>query len=425
MKNKEIISSVYALLIVFLFSLPLFAQVFEEQTEQQDQTSAPRAVDFTQMFDQEETTREEYSDLMRRKKALIEERMNQPDALEGAINAEQYIVGPGDIFNFKVLGALENQIPIEIAPEGNITIPSVGDIHIAGLTLKQAQDLVEQKAGPYYKGSDVSLTLESLRYCRVHVTGAVVYPGTYVTQAINRISTLIAEAGGVSENANKGEILLKRKNGLVSKFDLSRFEQSGSLDENIYVTGGDVIFVPPVDLSKPFVRVEGDFETGGLYQIMDGESLFHFLQRIRAVKRNTDITKVMVVRNKKLLLPFSDSKEMAFSLMSNDVITIPSSFVYVKGAVRNPGAYPYIQYFTTKDYAGMAGGDYQSGSVNMVKVFKPSTGKTKKGTDIVVEPGDVVDLPTSWDTRVRNWGTMLSAIASSVLAAKAIGIIGN
>ena len=427
MKHKytTLINLKIIVLFYLVLTLPLAAQIIDDELEQSIQTPAPQAVDFSKMFEEEEETRDDYADMKRQKEALLREQMNQPDALEAAVDPEQYIVGPGDIFSFNIWGPLESQIPAAISPEGKLAIPSVGEIVADGLTLSQLQDSVYEKAKPFYEGSDISLTLESLRYCRVHVTGEVKFPGTYVAQATNRMSTLITDAGGVTENANKGAIILKRLNGDKFLFDLSYFEQFGDLDGNICVTGGDVIFVPAVDLSKPFVHVEGDFNASGLYQINEDEELFNFLQRIRAVKRNTDITKVVVIRGTKILKPFAEDNSSSFKLIKNDLITIPAAFVYVKGAVQKPGAYPYIQNFTAKDYAGMAGGDYQSAGIRSVKIFSTATGKTRKGPDIVVQPGDVVDLPQGWGSHARNWGTFISALASSVLAARAAGLIGN
>ena len=408
-----------------LVSISAFAQFFEEELDQRKQSSAPRAIDFGKMFEQDEATREDLDELNRKKKAALMERMSQPDALEAAVDPEKYIVGPGDVFSFNVWGAMEMQIPVTVTPEGKLPIPYVGEIDISGLTLKAMKDTALIQAKPYYEKSKITFSLEKLRYLRVHVTGEVEFPGTYVAQAVNQVSDLITQAGGVTDWAYKGRIALRRSTGDTAFFDLSRFEQSGSLDENLYVNGGDVVFVPPIDMTKPYVKVEGDFETGGTYQITESEDLLGFLHRIRALNKNSELDQVRIVRDKQVLNPFADGKRIPVALMSEDLVTIPSAYVYVKGAVRNPGAYPYVSNFTAKDYVGMAGGDYNSGSIKRSKVYDPMNNDTRKGPDAVVKPGNVVDLPQNWGLIVRNWGPLISALASSVLAAKAIGIIGD
>jgi len=120
-----------------------------------------------------------------------------------------------------------------------------------------------------------------------------------------------------------------------------------------------------------------------------------------------------------------DPEGSSFQLSSGDRIVLPSQYVFVKGAVRNPGAYPYTVNLRAKDYAGMAGGDYQSGTIHGVKVLHVRTGKTEKGPDAVVEPGDIVDLPQNWGNRFRNYLTIVSTITSMVIAAKAAGLFGE
>ena len=114
-----------------------------------------------------------------------------------------------------------------------------------------------------------------------------------------------------------------------------------------------------------------------------------------------------------------------FPLKNQDRIIVPSTFVYVRGACRNPGAYPFIMNLTAKDYAGMAGGDYQSGGMKGVRVFRPSTGKTSKGAGIPVQAGDVVEVPQSLGNQLRDYGPILSAFGTMLMAAYYIGVFGK
>ena len=114
-----------------------------------------------------------------------------------------------------------------------------------------------------------------------------------------------------------------------------------------------------------------------------------------------------------------------FILKNQDRIIVPSTFVYVRGACRNPGAYPFIMNLTAKDYAGMAGADYQSSDMKGVKIYHPSTGKTSKGAQTPVEAGDVVDVPQSLGNQLRDYGPILSAFGTLMMAAYYIGVFGK
>jgi protein involved in polysaccharide export with SLBB domain len=364
---------------------------------------------------------------------LMEERISKGDALETPLDPQKYIVGPGDIFSFNVWGPAEAQIPVTVSPEGKMSIPSVGEINVGGKTLVETQTLIRQNANTVYQNSTVTLTLEALRIFRIHVVGEVKYPGTYLAQAIQRIPELISDAGGVTDRARVRDIEIRHRNGIVEPFDLSVFEQKGEFETGGFVDGGDVIYVPPICLDSSLVSVESDFQAGGWYQVAPRERLLEFLQRIRALSQNTDLQRITVVRfnpskkTNEIFAPFSgaNSGDSLFELNGNDRILLPSRFVYVKGAVRSPGAYPYVMHLTARDYAGMAGGDYQSGSLQGVKVVHARTGKTKKGLDIVIEPGDVVEVPQSWGMHLREIGPVISAVATLVMSVYYIQSLAN
>ncbi len=428
--------------LIILQSLFLFnwtgAQISEENDNPLENRSAiPKAVDLSDIFEFEGMTREDFQVLKREREQQIRERLSQVEALEQAIDPNRYIVGPGDIFSFNLWGAMEMQTILVVSPEGNLLIPSAGEMDVSGKPLAEVQNSVIEKAASFYENSRITLNLEGLRFFRVHVVGEVQFPGTYIAQAVNRISELIVEAGGVTERGWKREIKLRHPAGTVDTFDLTAFEQEGNLEKDLYVNGGDVIYVPPIEIGTNLVQVEGDLEHSGTYQIFQDEKLIDFLNRIRVLKRNTALSKILIIRSvegsrtdsgkNQFISPFVNGSltDHLLSLRHGDRIVLPSMYVYVKGTVQSPGAYPYVLNLTAKDYAGMAGGNYRSGSIKSVRVYHTQTGKSENGPDVLVEPGDVVHLNPSWNVRLGNYIQILPAITSLILAAKAAGFFGD
>ncbi len=418
-------------LIFFLLTGNSFPQIPDKKKEkQEEQSTLPTRIDFSKIFQLQkmEMTREEFDTWKEQRDRELFEKLTEPEALEKAVHPEEYYVGPGDIFSFNIWGALENQIYLPVLPEGKLLIPSVGEIETSDKTLKQVQEIVIDKSLESYENCQVSLSLAALRYFRVHVAGEVKFPGTFIAQAVDRVSEMIVEAGGVTERAWKGAIEIRHTDGTKDLFNLSKFEMEGNISKDIYVQGGDVIHVPSVDLTKQYVYIEKDQEYAGVYQIASNEKLLDFITRIRALKRNTDLSKIVVERNSKkgteYVSPFinPDSLSFDFTLKSGDHVILPSHYVYVKGAVRNPGAYPYVFNLTAKEYAGMAGGDYRAGNIKGVSVYHVRTGKTEKGPDIIVEAGDVVNLGETFNLRLQNWVRIIPTITSLILAAKAAGM---
>ena len=405
--------------------------VDEQQTVREKQAGLPKAINFDQLFESGKMTREEFELWKRSRQARLQERLSQVEALEGAVDPETYLVGPGDVFSFNLWGAMEQQIPLMVSPEGKLIIPSVGEIPMAGLSLSEARTKVLDMAVPVYAGSDITLSLEALRFFRVHVVGEVQFPGTYVARAVDRISELITLAGGPTERAWKGGVEIRHPDGGRDTLDLNAFELTGELNGDRFATGGDVIFVPPIGLAHDLVKVEADQESSGSYRICEGEPLLTFLQRIRALKRNSDLSKILVIRQEegkdRYLYPFASGKtlDLSFTLTAGDRVVLPSHYVYVKGSVRLPGAYPYVFNLTAKEYAGMAGGDFRSGNIKGVKVYHNRTGETESGADVLVEPGDVVHLDVSIGQKLASYLPIISATASLLLAAKAAGLMGS
>jgi len=409
----------------------LFAQIpDEEQQVRQKQSSMPQAINFYQLLDENKITREEFELWRRQQERNLSERLTQAEALESAVNPETYIVGPDDIFYFNIWGAQEERFPLVVSPEGTLYIPSVGELDVHGLSLAEAKSLVDSSASAAYQNCRVSLTLAALRFFRVHVTGEVKFPGTIVARAVDRVSEMITEAGGLTERAWKGGIEIRHQDSTVDTFDLASFERDGLLNKDIFVNGGDVIYVPAVGVGRDLIQVEADQEFSGIYRLVAGEDLLAFLQRIRALKRNTDISKLVVARKEQggphYYRPFADQTDSSnFILSAGDRIILPSQYVYVKGAVRQPGAFPYVFNLTAKDYAGMAGGDYRSTSIKGVSVYHARTGRTEKGPDVLVEPGDHVHLHLSWNQRFGDYLGIASTLVSLILAAKAAGLFGK
>ena len=422
--------------ILFLWGA-VGAQVYEEEDLLGKERTLPRVIDFSKMFEREKLTQEDFEEWKRKRETRLKERLSHADALERAVNPQAYVVGPGDVFSFNIWGGMEMQLPVTVSPEGILLVPSVGAIEVDGETLVEVQKLVLDAAAPRYKNSEVTLTLESLRFFRVHVVGEVKFPGTYIAQAVDRISGLIVEAGGVTDWAWKRKIELRQPNGEIDIFDLDLFEREGNLEQDLFVNGGDVIYVPPLDPGQCLMEVEGDLENSGMYHIFPGERILAFLQRIQALRRNADLSRIVVIRSevdentefqeKQFITPFGEGKsfDLNFPLQCGDRVVLPSRYVYVKGTVRLPGAYPYSMNMTAKDYAGMAGGDFRSGSIKGVKVLHVRTGETEKGPNVVVEPGDIVQLNPTWNQRLDNYLRFIPTITSLILAAKAAGVFGD
>ncbi len=416
--------------VVFFLQGFLAAQDYTGSEEAAGQKAQiPKPMDFSKFFDNRTPSRDAFEESKRQKETKLIERLSLRDASDRSVLPDQYLVGPGDLFSLNIWGPMEVQIPLMVNPEGKLVVPSVGELAVDGQHLDRVQRLVCDKAKPFYQNCTLSLTLEKMRLFRVHVVGEVLFPGSYVCNAAYRVSEVIQEAGGFTSWAWSRSVQQRHPDGTGDTLDLALFEQAGLLEHDTFVQGGDVVYVPPISLSGSVVWVEGDPQRAGMYQIRQPhEVLMEFLQRIRAVTKNTDFLKITVRRagesgdTIQILQPFSSSTQTGFIVQNQDRILLPSPYVFVKGSVQNPGAFPYAFNLTAKDYAGMAG---ILGNLKGIRIYRSGTLKTYRGTNILVEPGDVVEVPANWGLKLREYLGIASTVASLIIAAKAIGLWGE
>ncbi len=126
---------------------------------------------------------------------------------------------------------------------GNVQLPSVGKVKLLGLTVNEAQELLQRKINDYFANATVILKLVSFR---VSVLGEVQRPGTYFVYN-NQITLLeaLAQAGGPSEMGDKRHVTLMRQSDQGTQalyMDLGKADILTS--EYYYLLPNDVVYVP-------------------------------------------------------------------------------------------------------------------------------------------------------------------------------------
>lgn len=157
-----------------------------------------------------------------------------------------YRISLGDRINLRLWGAFpyEGQLPVD--PQGNIFIPNVGPVAVAGVRNAELNPHISQQLGKVYK-SNVRMyaSLETAQPVKVFVTGYVKQPGLYGGLAADSPLSYLDKAGGV-DNARGSyvDIRILRAGQLRLQIDLYRFLLNGQLDVTQFADG-DVIVVGP------------------------------------------------------------------------------------------------------------------------------------------------------------------------------------
>jgi len=165
--------------------------------------------------------------------------------------ASAYRIGVDDVVQVSVWRSPELSITAPVRPDGNITVPLVGDVKAAGRMPDEVAKEVQSKLATYVREPQVTVILTELRsheyLSRVRVTGAVRTPVSIPYRQGMTVLDAVLAAGGVTEFAAPGRSGLYRRNGQETQsysVKLDRILDSGDLATNYPVAPGDVITVP-------------------------------------------------------------------------------------------------------------------------------------------------------------------------------------
>ncbi len=189
--------------------------------------------------------------------------------MEGSIDPNSYVVGPGDVLEIGIWGDLGRRFTAIVNPEGSLTVNPIGPIKVNGLLLSEVSQLITDELSKYYKKDIITISLIGVRVFTVHVVGWVENPGAVSASAVTRVSQVLSSAGWVSRGGSLRNILLIRKDRRIP-VDLSRYLLLGDTSRNPFVTGGDIIFVPA---AAGEVSILGEVNRPGSYEFVEGETL--------------------------------------------------------------------------------------------------------------------------------------------------------
>lgn len=187
---------------------------------------------------------------------------------EDGINAD-YRILPGDRVLVNAWGLLSLNEVFAVDAQGNIFVPQIGPIRVAGVPLGQLNETVRTGFGRVYRsGFDVYTNLITASPVAVYVTGGVVRPGRYAGIPSDTPLFFLAQAGGIhATNGSYRHVKVLRGGQLVAEVDLYDFLLRGTLPA-VQFADGDVILV---ERRGPAVEVRGHREAAELVEFPTAE----------------------------------------------------------------------------------------------------------------------------------------------------------
>jgi polysaccharide biosynthesis/export protein len=295
--------------------------------------------------------------------------------LEGAVDPDAYVVGPGDVFTVAVGGALATETQAQVSADGVLVLPEVGSFPVAGLSLTETRAQVRTGLRRVYRNVSSDIVLARPRQFFVHVSGAVSQPGRHALGPIARVEDAVASAAGGSPlgdaDAALRNVEVRHQDGSRTSLDLRRYYATGEIEHNPLLRDGDAIYVPTVRAHE-VVTVE--FLLHGTPLVLDyrpGDTLTAVLlaaggsavlsQYPSARLVRTSASAALSTRDVDLVAVTSGQAEDP-RLEPRDRILLPEparrfGTATVEGYVLLPGSYPIEDDVTTlRDLVAAAGG---------------------------------------------------------------------
>jgi len=180
--------------------------------------------------------------------------VSAPVSSSGASAPAGYVLSPNDDVSVEVFGEPDLRTNGKLNPEGNLSVPLLGSVHLAGLTLTQAASrLTELYGRDYLVNPRINVMLLNYAKRRFSILGQVNRPGTYEMpdSSPGGIDLLeaVAMAGGYTRIAAPERITVRRNNASgnqIFKVNAKRFTKGNGggfrVEPGDAITVGESIF---------------------------------------------------------------------------------------------------------------------------------------------------------------------------------------
>jgi polysaccharide export outer membrane protein len=169
---------------------------------------------------------------------------------KATVAAPDYVIGPDDVLAISFWRDKDLSTDVVVRPDGKISLQLINDLQAAGLTPDQLRESVTAAAARFVDEPTVTVVVKQINSRRVFVVGQVNKPGTYPLGGPMTVVQLIALAGGLTEFADRENIIIlraeRRPDGepLSVRINYVELIKRKNLRQNIDLKPGDTVMVP-------------------------------------------------------------------------------------------------------------------------------------------------------------------------------------
>lgn len=271
-----------------------------------------------------------------------------------------YTIGIGDTVEIRLFGKENRVLRLMVQRDGNITIPDIGAVSVAGLTLENMSVMLLERIMKQKIGVEATVSMGPLRSIQIFLTGDVNYPGAVTTDALTTISNALLFGGGIRQSGSMRRIEVRRQGKVVSRIDLYDSLLKGSDKGEIRLQSGDVIFVPTVGKRA---GIDGEVLRPAVYELLNEKSAADLIQLAGGLKSTAYAEQTRLSRinqnwqRNPSIISLTKKDSARIQLQDGDVFDIPGitdaqapidrdlrfKSVTLDGAFSAPGTYAWHQ----------------------------------------------------------------------------------
>ncbi|MBO0860665.1 MAG: polysaccharide biosynthesis/export family protein [Chloracidobacterium sp.] len=284
---------------------------------------------------------------------------------------EDYLINPGDVIEIQVDRAPELSCTRRVSASGTIRMDYLGSIDAQGVTTDElASYIANGLSERYLKNPRVSVTVKQMNSHTFFIQGAVNHPGSYQIEGRPSLLTLIAVAGGLTENYGSTAFIIRPNKMAVpdksdprrsldsqpesvaadtlpqhgdrdqeaedaEKFELIKVNINGlfngDFDKNIRLDPRSVVQIPQADV----FFVGGDVIAPGSFIFKEGATLRQAITLAQGMKYTAASDRAIIFREDPVTKKrqeitvdagkIMNGKQEDVAINANDIVIIPNS----------------------------------------------------------------------------------------------------
>jgi protein involved in polysaccharide export with SLBB domain len=257
------------------------------------------------------------------------------------------IIGTDDELRIRIWGQVNFSADLRVSREGEIYIPKVGAVHVAGLPFSAVAAHLREAVNRVYRNYELTVDMGATHSIPIYVTGHARRPGEFTVSALSTLIDAVFSSGGPSADGSMRHVQLKRAGKVVADFDLYRLIVSGDKTGDMQLEAGDVLYIPVVSAQ---VALTGSVRQPAIFELRGTETIGNLVEMaggMTAVATNAHLSLERIedhARRTAFTLT-ADGAGLATPLADGDIVRIDPILpnyrqtVTLRGAIANPGRF--------------------------------------------------------------------------------------